>query len=79
MLGQAAAMLISFPATIAAEVRRGTLPLSLHLGALAGSAVAALGDGLAVRGFGVAGGGLASDRRFLARAVHAAREVGAES
>lgn len=77
MLGQAAAMLIPFPATIAAEVGRDTLPVDLHLSTLTGSAVAALG--LAVRGVGVARGGLASDRRFLTGAVYASRKVGTES
>lgn len=75
MLGQAAAMLIPFPAAIAAEVCGGAFSLGLQLGAFAGSAVATLGDGLAVRCLGSGGGGLASDRRFLAGAVHALRQV----
>lgn len=77
MLGQAAAMLIPFPATVAAEVGRVALPIRLDLGAFAGSAIPALGDSLAV--LGVAGRGLASDRWFLARAVHTLGEIRAES
>lgn len=78
MLGQAAAMLISFPAAVAAEVRGGTLPIGLHVGTFAGSAIAALGNGLAVL-VGVARRGLASDRRFLAGTVHTARQVRTKS
>lgn len=79
MLGQAAAMLIPFPAAIAAEFCGGAFPLGLHLGTFAGSAVATLGDGLAVRCLGGGGGGLASNRRFLARAVHTSRQVGGKA
>jgi hypothetical protein len=74
MLGQAAAMLVSFPAAITAEFRRVAFPVALHLGTFAGSAVATLGDGLAVR-FGVAGRGFARYRRFLTGAVYASRQV----
>jgi hypothetical protein len=71
MLRQAAAMLIPFPAAIAAEFGRDPLPLSLRLSAFAGAAVPALYFAV----IGVAGGGFASDRRLLARTVHASREV----
>jgi hypothetical protein len=74
MLGQAAAMLISFPATVAAEVRGGTLSIELHVGTFAGSAVATLESSLAVL-VGVGWRGLASDWRFLAGAVHTSRQV----
>jgi hypothetical protein len=74
MLGQAAAMLISFPATVAAEVCGDTLPIELHVGTFAGSAVATLECRLAVL-VGVAWRGLASDWAFLARTVHASRQV----
>lgn len=74
MLGQAAAMLISFAATVAAEVRGVTLPIGLHVSTFAGSTVATLGNGLAVL-VGVAGRGLASDWWFLAGAVHTSRQV----
>lgn len=74
MLGQAAAMLISFPATVAAEVCRGALPIGLHVGTFAGPAVATLENGLGVL-VGVARRGLASDWGFLAGTVHASREI----
>lgn len=74
MLGQAAAMLISFPATVAAEVCRGTLPIGLHVSTFTSPAVATLGNRLAVL-VGVAGRGFASDWGFLAGTVHASREI----
>lgn len=78
MLGQAAAMLIPFPAAIAAKFCGGAFPLGLHVGAFTGSAVATFRNGLAVRRLGIGGGGFASDRRFLTRTVHTTREVGAK-
>jgi hypothetical protein len=46
MLGQAAAMLIPFPAAIATQVCRNTLPLSLQYGTLAGATVPVLEFGI---------------------------------
>lgn len=74
MLGQAAAMLISFPAAVAAEVRGGTLSVELHVSTFAGSAVAALESSLAVL-VGVAWRRLANDWRFLTGIVHTSRQV----
>lgn len=73
MLGQTAAMLVPFPTTITAEIRRVTFPVALHLTTFAGSAAATLEDGLAVR-FGVARRGLAR-HGLLAGAVDATRQV----
>ena len=72
MLGQAAAMLIPFPAPITAEVRRSAFSVRLRLSTFAGSAVTAFWDGLAVR-FKVARRRFTSDWRFLARTIHASR------
>jgi hypothetical protein len=75
MLGQAAAMLISFPAAVAAEVRGGTLSINeFHVSTFAGSAVAALEGSLAVL-VGVAWRRLANDWRFLAGTVHTSGQV----
>lgn len=92
MLRQAAAMLIPFPATIAAKFRHDALPFVLdQMRSLAGPTVSVLStDGL---GIGIApiygggqrfvvgliGGGLASDRGFLTGAVDAPREIRAEA
>lgn len=93
MLGQAAAMLIPFPATIAAKVRHDALPFAFdQVRPLAGPTIPVLGvDGFGsgvvlVTGSGrwfivglVVGGGSASDRGFLTRAVDAPREIRAEA
>jgi hypothetical protein len=73
MLGQATAMLVPFATAITAEIRRVAFPVGLHLTTFAGSAVATLENGLAVR-FGVAGGGFAR-HGLLAGAVDATRQV----
>jgi hypothetical protein len=74
MLGQAAAMLVPFPAAIAAKVGHGAFSLALHqLSTLAGSAVPILE--LRVCLVRLIGRGLASDRRFLAGIVQALRQI----
>jgi len=73
MLGQAAAMLVSFPAALTAEFRWVAFSVTLCLSTFAGSAVATLGNGLAVR-LGAAGRGSARNR-LLTGAVHTPGQV----
>lgn len=74
MLGQAAAMLVPFPAAIAAKIRHRAFSIALQqMGALAGPAVPVLEVRVCL--VRLAGGGLASDRGFLAGTVQALRQI----